>query len=102
MLAQDMPFLTWMSERDLFVQEFLRLEAPDSGVCADCPECPANSESVGAYRCRQCYDDRLFCQACIVTLHRTSPFHQVEVLDSPLTYRCTHIWLNVGVERMFL
>lgn len=60
MLAQDMPFLTWMSERDLFVQEFLRLEAPDSGVCADCPECPANSESVGAYRCRQCYDDRLF------------------------------------------
>ncbi|KAF9492528.1 hypothetical protein BDN71DRAFT_1483780 [Pleurotus eryngii] len=89
MITQDMPFLTWMSERDLFVQEFLRLEAPDSDVCKECPECPASTESVARYQCHQCCDDHLFCQACIVTSHRTLPFHQVEQWNGCFFDRCS-------------
>jgi hypothetical protein len=31
------------------------------------------------WRCRDCFTDALFCQACLVRLHRDSPLHRVEV-----------------------
>lgn len=68
--------LIWMQERDLFLQEFLRLEAPeDEQTRCSTSECP----STALFRCSQCTDTRLFCQNCIVCRHQVSPFHVIEV-----------------------
>ncbi|KDQ25165.1 hypothetical protein PLEOSDRAFT_1046043 [Pleurotus ostreatus PC15] len=77
--AQDNPMLVWMDERDEFVQEFLRLEAPEFewAECAS-PDCP----NPPLYRCPQCSDVRLFCHSCIVRMHLPSPFHTVEIWNS--------------------
>ncbi|KDQ25464.1 hypothetical protein PLEOSDRAFT_1106392 [Pleurotus ostreatus PC15] len=77
--AQDNPMLVWMDEWDEFVQEFLRLEAPEFewAECAS-PDCP----NPPLYRCPQCSDVRLFCHLCIVWMHLPSPFHTVEIWNS--------------------
>lgn len=72
--------LIWMQERDLFIAEFLRLEAAEEElVTCSTPDCP----DMGLFRCPQCSDSRLFCQTCIVQRHEASPFHVVEVRPCP-------------------
>lgn len=68
--------LVWMQERDLFLEELLRLEGPE----IDQEYCATNAcLSIGLYRCPQCTDSRLFCNICTVQRHEASPFHIVEV-----------------------
>lgn len=67
-----------MPERDSFVQEFLRLEAPEPRVPRTCPGCHT---APALYRCHQCFDERIYCRACVVTAHQVSPFHEMEVSD---------------------
>lgn len=74
-----------MHERDTFVQEFLRLEgrtypdAADAGCPGISPELFCGQDAL--FRCPQCFDPRLFCQECVVLLHRALPLHVVEVMS---------------------
>ncbi|KAJ8703478.1 hypothetical protein PTI98_002100 [Pleurotus ostreatus] len=93
--AQDNPMLVWMDERDEFVQEFLRLEAPEFewAECAS-PDCP----NPPLYRCPQCSDVRLFCHSCIVRMHLPSPFHTVEIWNSRFFERRTLRSLGLCIQ----
>ncbi|KAL4259471.1 CxC2-like cysteine cluster KDZ transposase-associated domain-containing protein [Pleurotus pulmonarius] len=96
--AADNPMLVWMQERDEFLQEFLRLEAPedqeDEQVGCSTSECP----STGLFRCPQCFDCRLFCQTCIVNRHQASPFHVVEEWNSQFFERCSLQSLGLSIQ----
>ncbi|KAL4261314.1 CxC2-like cysteine cluster KDZ transposase-associated domain-containing protein [Pleurotus pulmonarius] len=97
--AGDNPMLVWMEERDSFIQEFLRLEAPDTVLLGSTtPDCADCLTSTGLYRCPQCFDVRLFCQPCIVNHHAHQPFHTVEVWNSQFFERCTLRSLGLRVQ----
>ncbi|KDQ25249.1 hypothetical protein PLEOSDRAFT_1045089, partial [Pleurotus ostreatus PC15] len=83
----DAPLLAWLPNRDRYVEEFLRLEAPSNNHI--CPRCSIPVEAPNQYRCPQCSDDRLFCKTCIVQQHAANPFHQVENWNSLFFDRCT-------------
>ncbi|KAF9493993.1 hypothetical protein BDN71DRAFT_1565991 [Pleurotus eryngii] len=99
-LAGDIPLLTWLQERNTYVQELLCLKAPTHSLtCACCQEehedhcgqhhkgLPSDSDS-DLYQCVQCSDDHLFCQSCIVAHHMASPFHQVEHYNTSFFKHC--------------
>ncbi|KDQ23596.1 hypothetical protein PLEOSDRAFT_1048381, partial [Pleurotus ostreatus PC15] len=91
----DNPMLVWMQERDLFLEELLRLEAPE----IDQEYCATNAcLSIGLYRCPQCTDVRLFCHICIVERHEASPFHVVEKWNSRFFERCSLQSLGLVVQ----
>ncbi|KAL4256459.1 CxC2-like cysteine cluster KDZ transposase-associated domain-containing protein, partial [Pleurotus pulmonarius] len=85
--AGDAPLLAWLPHRDKYIEEFLRLEAPN--INNICPRCSASVEPPNQYRCSQCFGDRLFCKTCIVEQHATNPLHQVENWNSMFFERCT-------------
>ncbi|KAJ7839042.1 hypothetical protein B0H14DRAFT_3458992 [Mycena olivaceomarginata] len=43
-----------------------------------CANCPRTYGHDLIYRCKDCFSDALFCQACLVSLHRDNPLHRVE------------------------
>lgn len=97
--VQDNPMLVWMDERDSFIQEFLRLEAPDCVLWNSMlPQCPDCEREAGSYRCPQCFDMRLFCQTCTVNRHVDQPFHTVEVWNSQFFERCSLRSLNLRIQ----
>ncbi|KAK0436813.1 uncharacterized protein EV420DRAFT_1672100 [Desarmillaria tabescens] len=71
----DHPLLVWTSQREQFLEEVLRLEAPISGTSGNCHRCDAEQ---GSYRCVSCFNGRLLCQGCIVREHNSTPLHKVE------------------------
>ncbi|KAG9218385.1 hypothetical protein CCMSSC00406_0007244 [Pleurotus cornucopiae] len=85
-VKQDLPFLTWLPERDTFIKEFLWHEA----AADDTAECPGCMEAVaGSYRCRLCFDKRLYCEECMVNQHQALPFHELEKWNSRFFERCS-------------
>ncbi|KAG9217985.1 hypothetical protein CCMSSC00406_0009805 [Pleurotus cornucopiae] len=76
--AGDNPMLIWMEERDLFIAEFLRLEAPED-----------DQESCSAPECRS---------TCIVQRHEASPFHVVEKWNSQFFARCSLQSLGLSIQ----
>lgn len=49
----------------------------DSRSGASCTLC-CDLDSKARYRCLECFDRRVLCQSCIVTRHKTQPFHRVQ------------------------
>jgi hypothetical protein len=71
--TQDRLLLPWMSERDKYLAEMILLEARGGdGVCAQC-------NGSADLRCSDCFGNDLFCAACLVSNHRHSPFHFIQV-----------------------
>jgi len=74
--------LQWKEfSRELALDELLRLEGRGAYGGSPCGECSA---SCPLYRCMDCFGGELFCQKCMVSMHRRSPFHVVEVSDLPI------------------
>ena len=48
------------------------------------------------YRCRDCFDNILHCQSCIVAEHLSNPYHQIEVRALSFLYP---ILLTVSIKR---
>ncbi|RDX44783.1 hypothetical protein OH76DRAFT_1538039 [Lentinus brumalis] len=72
-LSQDRPLLQWIGEADAYLAELLWLEGRgkySQGIC----KCGAD----GMYRCDDCRDARLYCQACLVAAHVAHPVHRVQ------------------------
>jgi hypothetical protein len=69
--------LQWRDHsRETALDELLRLEG--RGLYAESP-CGGCSSPYPLYRCTDCFGGQLFCQECIVSMHRRSPFHIIEV-----------------------
>ncbi|KAJ6489344.1 hypothetical protein C8R47DRAFT_1071689 [Mycena vitilis] len=74
----DLPFLSWVDERDEYLDETLRLEGRgDASVFSACGSCGAQDPS---FRCenQMCYGTQLFCQSCIVERHQVLPTHWIQ------------------------
>jgi hypothetical protein len=73
-LRQDNPFLLLSEERDLILDEFIRLES--RGVLS--PSCELCSQE-GEYRCVDCDAVQLLCKGCLCRVHSFHPLHEIEV-----------------------
>ncbi|TFK59371.1 hypothetical protein BDN72DRAFT_945939, partial [Pluteus cervinus] len=71
----DHPFLDWIPLREEFLEAVLHLEDPDSELV--CVHCLTRTQP-SYYRCKECFDTRISCGACIVALHAGNPFHWIQ------------------------
>ncbi|KAJ7884013.1 hypothetical protein B0H13DRAFT_1628846 [Mycena leptocephala] len=75
---QDLPFQTWVSHRDEYLDEMIRLEGRGSSdVYSTCGSCGTANP---AYRCehQSCYGPGMFCKECIVNMHAVLPTHWIQ------------------------
>ncbi|KAF9545568.1 hypothetical protein CPC08DRAFT_769836 [Agrocybe pediades] len=76
----DNPLLMWTPLIDEYVAEFLRLEgrgdAATQSVCAGA-DCSTPMEKYG-FRCRDCFSFQLYCEECMVHIHKTNPLHSIQ------------------------
>lgn len=68
--------LVWLSHRDEFLEEFLRLEGRGDYIDEMCAICLKES---GVYRCQSCMGKQLLCRGCVVQTHLFNPLHVIEV-----------------------
>ncbi|KAF8065132.1 hypothetical protein FPV67DRAFT_1419442 [Lyophyllum atratum] len=67
---------TWVDlDRQVFLDEFLRLEGRGeyTNTC-----CPCGQPLPAKYRCVDCLPGPLLCAPCMVLLHARNPFHRIE------------------------
>ncbi len=65
----------WRDQADIYLAKLLCLEAPELiGSCAG-----SACEGVEQYQCLTCFDDRLFCQNCLIAAHLQLYLHQFQV-----------------------
>ena len=67
----------WVPEADAYLDELLRLEG--RGEFADFPCLCGAAASEAVYRCDDCTDCRMYCQACILASHAAHPLHRIKV-----------------------
>ncbi|KAJ7089513.1 hypothetical protein C8R43DRAFT_1142184 [Mycena crocata] len=68
----------WRPLRGDFLDELLRRDGC-GGAHHACAECSASEDAT--FRCTCCFGVHLYCQQCIVALHRANPLHIVEHWD---------------------
>ncbi|KAK6977540.1 CxC2 domain-containing protein [Favolaschia claudopus] len=76
----DNPNAQWLhNRRARFLDELLRLEGRgdfrQQTKCANCDRAVVDA----IYRCKDCFTDALSCKGCIVSTHKETPFHRVEM-----------------------
>lgn len=62
-------------ERELFLEEFIRLEGRGVSTDGKCELC----RNEGAYRCIDCLAVQFLCGGCMSRVHSFNPFHIIEV-----------------------
>ncbi|KAG2037090.1 hypothetical protein BDR03DRAFT_934153 [Suillus americanus] len=72
--SQDDPIRIWTSERQTYLDEFIRLEGRGD-TCHSCHNC-GNSNAV--FRCEDCFSVALYCQSCVMNLHQNMPLHRLK------------------------
>ncbi|KZS99382.1 uncharacterized protein LAESUDRAFT_631402, partial [Laetiporus sulphureus 93-53] len=70
------PLREWVPRREEWLAELLHYEGHCEFTAEYCPRCGDHNAET---RCLDCDDLTLYCQACIVTMHKRSPFHQLKV-----------------------
>ncbi|KAG1805425.1 hypothetical protein EV424DRAFT_1544390 [Suillus variegatus] len=71
----DNPLLVWLSDRDEYLAEMLRMDGRGDytlDTCCKCASAPA------LFRCDDCYDMQLYCRDCTVCNHLWSPTHRIK------------------------
>ncbi|KAJ7468442.1 hypothetical protein B0H11DRAFT_2159494 [Mycena galericulata] len=58
-----------------YLQESLRRDGPGDASVDSCANCIS---SPGTIRCRDCFGDLLYCDACIVKMHEFNPLHVID------------------------
>lgn len=73
-IEQDNTILSWLLERQTFVDEFIRLEGRGKAADRLC-----DCGMAASFRCNDCLSVNLSCQECIVRRHAETPFHRIKV-----------------------
>ena len=63
-----------------FADEWVRLESSPQLACL--PACIICETPEATFRCISCFAESLFCQKCLLLLHRREPFHTLQVAQS--------------------
>ncbi|KAF8153587.1 hypothetical protein K438DRAFT_1622801, partial [Mycena galopus ATCC 62051] len=96
------PMAQWVPRRQRFLDELLRLEGRGDhrhqSKCANCDVAAA----AAVWRCKDCFTDALFCQACLVRLHRDNPLHRVEVSVPPYSPQHATLFERVTLKSLGL
>lgn len=81
-MPQDTPLLVWMRERQIFLDETLRLEGRGTqSLCCCGLDAPR-------FRCRDCFGTQMFCHECILCNHTRNPLHRIDVRIDLIFYHC--------------
>ncbi|KAG1852201.1 hypothetical protein F4604DRAFT_1883522 [Suillus subluteus] len=74
--AGDHPLLTWMKDRDLFLQELLQHEGRGdyvhNTICRNC------HSGTLKFRYKDCFGTELCCHDCIIAIHTKHPSHRIQ------------------------
>ncbi|KAG1851559.1 hypothetical protein C8R48DRAFT_750003 [Suillus tomentosus] len=73
--AADTPLLTWIPERQAFLDEMLHLEG--RGFEGQRSHCQCGSVDL-SFRCKECFGMAMYCKECVIEHHRCLPLHIVE------------------------
>ncbi|KAJ6452203.1 hypothetical protein C8R45DRAFT_1057032 [Mycena sanguinolenta] len=68
----DHPIKTWIPERDNYLDGLLQLKGRGAWWSNGCAVCKHPNP---AWRCEDCFGNRLLCGACVVEKHRDEPLH---------------------------
>lgn len=82
--SQDKPLRHWRAERELFLEELIRLEGRGITANDHCELC----RNEGIYRCVDCLTIQLLCGRCLTSVHSFNPFHVIEVRRMTWTTLC--------------
>ncbi|KAG2111490.1 hypothetical protein DEU56DRAFT_919993 [Suillus clintonianus] len=83
-VGKDDPIRIWISERQTYLDEFIRLEGRGD-TCHSCHSC-GNSNAV--FRCEDCFSVALYCQSCVMNLHQNMPLHRLKKWHDGAGQRC--------------
>jgi len=72
--CQDNPLMAWREDRQLVLNELIRLEGPGVDPAGRCELCRKN----GAYRCLDCVAVQFLCRECMTRIHAFHPFHVIQ------------------------
>lgn len=75
LLHQDYPLLIWLQDREVYLQEMLRLEGRGE-FSTSCLSCGTSNPT---YMCKDCFGQELYCGACIRSIHIHNPLHSLKV-----------------------
>jgi len=67
--------MVWAEERQLFLDESIRLEGRGVIPVGRCELCRKD----GHYRCLDCTAVQLLCEGCLTRVHAFHPFHTIQV-----------------------
>ncbi|KAK7064875.1 CxC2 domain-containing protein [Favolaschia claudopus] len=95
----DLALHEFRALRDEYLREFLRLDGCGDASTEVCPGCDATDPS---FRCRDCFGELLYCQACCVGMHNRNPLHRVERWDgryfTPTSLKSLGLRIQFGHE----
>ncbi|KAJ3537092.1 hypothetical protein NMY22_g5739 [Coprinellus aureogranulatus] len=96
--AQANPLAAFIGMIDTFVDELLRLEAPEpSRKRAECNSCHSTLEKTH-FRCRDCPSTALWCQSCVVRVHSNTCLHRLELWNGEFYERRSLKSLGLRVQ----
>ena len=71
---QDDPLMSWREDRQVVLDELIRLEGRGVDPVDRCELC----QKVGVYRCLDCVAVQLLCGECMIRIHAFHPFHVIQ------------------------
>ncbi|KAH9829413.1 uncharacterized protein C8Q71DRAFT_888932 [Rhodofomes roseus] len=81
--AGDNPLREWTPHTDDWLAELLRLEGRCGYSETDCAGCGSEQSP---FRCRDCFDVRMWCETCVLERHQDLPFHRLETWQDSLYF----------------
>ncbi|KAG2121984.1 hypothetical protein DEU56DRAFT_917982 [Suillus clintonianus] len=91
--AADRPLLAWIGQRQIFLDEMLRLNGRGTeGVTCSCGAVSPQ------FRCCDCHGIQIFCRECTLQNHVLHPLHRIEIWNGTFFQRITLKQLGVRVQ----
>ncbi|KAJ6487280.1 hypothetical protein C8R47DRAFT_1216473 [Mycena vitilis] len=74
----DKSLSDWRQKRDDYLSALIWRDGRGEHDRLVCPACKGKSELPPLMRCRDCFGDVLYCEACIVARHHENPLHRTQ------------------------
>ncbi|EAU89527.1 hypothetical protein CC1G_02416 [Coprinopsis cinerea okayama7 len=95
-VPSDLPTSGFVEKLDMFLDEILRLEAPDNQSL--CGSCGCELSTGEGFRCKACFSNVLHCQGCMVREHSRLPFHSAERWNGKFFERVSLMALGLRIQ----
>ncbi|KAJ6467408.1 hypothetical protein C8R45DRAFT_1171845 [Mycena sanguinolenta] len=88
----------WRAKRNAYLAALIRRDGTGNDPLSDLSACPACRTSAPEFRCRDCFGDVMYCQACLVENHRENPLHRIEKWHRNYFVRTTLARLGLRIQ----